>query len=84
MRDLVLVSRSSFLDANSDKDLLTGIMSICNNIMVTTLNNTSMSVQAQHIGLLATVACHLSPSREEAVAAAEVETLVVTRTSRNE
>ena len=48
------------LDAISDKDLSTAIMVIRNNFMVTTLDNAITSVQARHIGVLATAARHIS------------------------
>jgi hypothetical protein len=49
-----------FLDAISDNDLSTAITVIRNNVTVTTLNDAITSVQAQHIGVLATAARRIS------------------------
>jgi hypothetical protein len=50
-----------FLNAISDKDLSTAITVICNDVtVVTTLDNAIRSVQAQNIGVLATVTRRIS------------------------
>jgi len=49
-----------FLDAISYKDLSTAITVMRNDVTVTTLDDAITSVQAQHIGVLATAACRIS------------------------